>query len=88
MPDLSNFCTPDQEMDAIARKMREGEKAVDYAKIFRDAQIAGSGIVIRPEDEMDASATSARLQSERGMSADEANRAARRIHNVMTPENF
>lgn len=93
MPDLSNFCTPDQEMDAIARKMREGEKAIDYSKLFRDVQIAGAGRIFRPEDEMDWNATSARYQSEPGpngrvMSAEDANRAARRVHNVMTPENF
>lgn len=90
MVDLSNFCKPHEEMDEIARKLRVGEKSVDYVALFQRAQIAGAGIV-RPEDEMDAAATSARYQSERGMDADKAIKEARRVHNVIEvipPERF
>ena len=73
------FCKPSEEMDPIARKMREGESEnVDYAAIFRRAQPHPD--FIPPEKEMDPAATSARLQSERNMGYKQANEEARRMH--------
>lgn len=82
MPDLSNFCKPHEEMDEIARKLRAHEESIDYVALFQRAQIAGAGIV-RPEDEMDVAATSARYQSEQEMGVESALKKARRVHKVI-----
>lgn len=87
MADLSNFCKPSEEMDDVARSMRAGEADVNYPKLFRDLAAVKSA-VIKPEEEMDASAVSIRLQSERGMSAEDAHVAAYDIYPISRmPEN-
>jgi len=87
MVKLSDFCKPSEEMDDVARSMRAGEADVDYQKLFRD-QAAVKDVVIKAEQEMDASAVSIRLQSERGLSVEAANATAHELFPVCRmPEN-
>lgn len=81
MANLSDFCKPSEEMDDIARKMRMGEDNVDYKKLFKE-RAAVKETVITAEQEMDASAVSIRMQSERGLSVEAANAAAHVIYPV------
>lgn len=83
------FCKPEDEMDEISRKIRRelGEKPVDYARLFQ-AEARSAQQRVKPEDEMDVTATSIRLQSERDMSVDDAEKAARRMQHVYLPGDF
>lgn len=84
MAGLNQFCTPSQEMDEIARKMRAGEPDVNYAALFAKGARPHNTI----DEERDPAALSIRLQSERHLSVKDAQREALSMLGLPDPQAF
>ena len=69
---MTEFLNPSEEMDPIASKLREGERSVTQFERARCSDRRTFPV----SEEMDVTAKSMRLQSEQGMSVEDAQRAA------------